>query len=328
MQRPVDSAAPRVTVVDISDAVAAGVGMELFDLDAVMLQSTPFRARRLTVRLDAATVVFHSANLRLRTRTRVRRGVLGYVTFGPCSRGSANGLPVREGLMLAAAPGSEVRFVVDADWESVTFIMRPEDVAGHLAGRGREGDYRMPRDVELLDADPAAVRSLFDWGKRLVDTAVREPALFDLRRSVIAAEAELFEALLRTVGSAARFASSRSETTQQSYSLVVKTAEDYALAHVGEPLHVGDLCRAASVSERTLEHAFKEVMGLTPVTYLIRLRLHRVRQELLAANQGTTTVSAVALNWGFWHFGEFSRAYRECFDELPSATLRRTSEFR
>jgi transcriptional regulator GlxA family with amidase domain len=60
------------------------------------------------------------------------------------------------------------------------------------------------------------------------------------------------------------------------------------------------------------------------MTYLIRLRLHRVRQALLAGTQGSTTVSAEALNWGFWHFGEFSRAYRECFGELPSDTLRRT----
>jgi transcriptional regulator GlxA family with amidase domain len=77
------------------------------------------------------------------------------------------------------------------------------------------------------------------------------------------------------------------------------------------------------VSERTLEYAFKEVMGLTPMTYLVRLRLHRVRQALLAGTQGSTTVSAEALNWGFWHFGEFSRAYKACFGELPSDTLRR-----
>jgi transcriptional regulator GlxA family with amidase domain len=77
------------------------------------------------------------------------------------------------------------------------------------------------------------------------------------------------------------------------------------------------------VSERTLENAFKEVMGLTPMSYLVRLRLHRVRQALQEGTHGTTTVSAEALNWGFWHFGEFSRAYKDCFGELPSDTLRR-----
>ena len=37
----------------------------------------------------------------------------------------------------------------------------------------------------------------------------------------------------------------------------------------------------------------------------------------------STTVSTVALESGFWNFEEFSRAYRECFGEPPSATLRR-----
>ena len=86
---------------------------------------------------------------------------------------------------------------------------------------------------------------------------------------------------------------------------------------------MSDLCRAAGVSERTLEYAFRDVMGLTPVAYLTRLRLHRVRQGLLAGTHGSTTVSTQALNWGFWHFGDFSRAYKECFGEFPSDTLRR-----
>ncbi len=96
------------------------------------------------------------------------------------------------------------------------------------------------------------------------------------------------------------------------------------LSQVDAHLYVSDLCKAAGVSERTLEYAFKDVMGLTPVAYLIRLRLHRVRQGLLAATQGTTTVSIEALRWGFWHFGEFARAYKDCFGERPSDTLRRT----
>ena len=95
------------------------------------------------------------------------------------------------------------------------------------------------------------------------------------------------------------------------------------MSHVDDHLSVTDLCRVAGVSERTLEYAFKDVIGLTPVAYLTRLRLHRARQGLLAGTHATTTVTTEALNWGFWHFGEFSRAYKACFGELPSDTLRR-----
>jgi len=324
MLPPVTSAEPAVTVVEISDPTAVNAGLELIDLDAVQLQSMPLRARRVIVRLEPATVVFHSANLRVRTRSSVHRGLVAYVTFGPQASGTVNGIPVRPGLMLAAEPEAEARFVVDPGWEAITLLLPPEDVVAHLAVRQREGEFHMPRGVELLQADAGRVHALFDWGKRLVDIAARQPALFNDRKDQrAAAHTELLDTLLATLGAAGDFEPSRSEQTRQAHSVIVKTAEDYALAHVGDRVLVTDLCRVTAVSERSLEYAFKEVMGLTPVTYLIRLRLHRVREALLAGTHGSTTVSTEALNWGFWHFGEFSRAYKDCFGELPSDTLRR-----
>jgi len=55
--------------------------------------------------------------------------------------------------------------------------------------------------------------------------------------------------------------------------------------------------------------------------YLIRLRRHRAHQDLRVADPETDTVSRIAVNWGFWHFDEFSTAYKSCFDEMPSETL-------
>jgi AraC family ethanolamine operon transcriptional activator len=86
---------------------------------------------------------------------------------------------------------------------------------------------------------------------------------------------------------------------------------------------VSELCEAAGVSERTLQYAFKEAMGMSPIAYLNRLRLHQVRKSLRAATHASTTVTKEALRWGFWHLGNFSKAYRENFGELPSETLRR-----
>jgi AraC-like DNA-binding protein len=323
--RPQRSAAPpAVTVVEINDPTAAGAGIELIDQEVMQLQALQLRARRVTVRLESAAVLFHSTNLRVRTRTSVRAGMLGYVTFDQRAKGTVNGLPVRPDLMLVSAPESEARLVADCGWESITFLVPPEDLRRHLAARRRESEFRVLRGLEILVADAVRVRGLFGWGKRLVDTATRQPALFNERRNErIAADVELLETLLATLRGASDLEPDRSERTRQAHGLVVKTAEDYALAQIDDPVYVSDLCRVAGVSERTLEYAFKELLGLTPIGYLVRLRLHRVRQALLAATHGSTTVSAEALNWGFWHFGEFSRTYKECFGELPSDTLRR-----
>jgi AraC family ethanolamine operon transcriptional activator len=320
---PLTGRQPAVTVVEISDPTTAGAGIELIEQDAVQLQTQPLRARRVIVRLEGSAVVFYSTNRRVRTRTSARRGLLAYVTFGPQSKGTVNGLPVGPGLMLAAAPDVEASFVVDAGYESVTFLLRPDEIRAHLTARRRESEFHVPHGVEPLRVDDDRARLLFEWGKRLVETAARQPALFNARETErIAAHVELVELLLAGLGGAHDFEPNRSDRTRQAQSLIVTTAEDFALSQTDDHLYVSDLCRVAGVSERTLEYAFKEVMGLTPVTYLIRLRLHRVRRALLAATQGTTTVSTEALNWGFWHFGEFSRAYKDCFGELPSDTLR------
>jgi AraC family transcriptional regulator, ethanolamine operon transcriptional activator len=322
-------AEPAVTVVDINDLTAANVGMYLLEQDGMSLQSMPLRARRVIVRLKSATVVYHSTNLRLRTRTQTQSGLLAYVTFGPRATGTVDGVQVRPGMLVIAEPATEAGFVVDPGYESITLLVPPDDIREHLAARQREGEFRWPRGVEVLRTDPARTRELFRWGKRLATTASRKPAQFDEgRHESDAAQVEVLEALLAAMRSADTLQPVGSERTRRSHDRIVKVAEDCVLARAGERVHLSDLCRAADVSERTLECAFKEVTGLSPMAYLLRLRLHRVRAALLTAESESTRVSGQALKWGFWHFGEFSRAYKLCFGESPSATLRRKSDMR
>ena len=314
---------PAVSVEEISDPALAGSGIDWVELDAVKLQSKPLLARRVTVRLSEATVLFHSVNQRVRTRTTVKAGHLAFAAFGPQAHGTLNGLPVRPGMLLAAAPGAEANFVVGAGWESVTFLLPQQDIQAHLTARRRRPGFHRPQGLEVLHRNPQRVLALFHWGKLLADTAARQPELFnDLEPERCAAQVELVEILLDALGGTSDFQPARSDRTRQARSLLVRKVEDHVLSHVGEALSVTDLCRAAAVSERSLEYAFNEVLGLTPMAYLRRLRLHRARQALLAARPGSTTVSAEALNWGFWHLGEFSRDYKGCFGESPSETLR------
>jgi AraC-like DNA-binding protein len=323
-ERGVSDDQPSVTVAEITDPAIAGQNLELVDLDAVQLTSKPFRARRVVVRLESSTVVYHSTDHRIRTRTKAQRGQLAYVIFGPQARSTVNGVLMRPELILAVEPETEVVFVTETGHENITLLLPPADLRAHLRDRRREGDFRFPKGAETLQADAAMVRRLFEWGKRLVDTAARQPALFNDREDQrAAAQVEMVETLLATLATTRDFEATGADRVHQSQILVVKASEDYALSHVDDRIYVTDLCRAAGVSERALEYAFKEVMGLTPMAYLVRLRLHRARQALLAGTHGSTTVSAVALDWGFWHFGDFSRAYKECFGELPSDTLRR-----
>ena len=82
-----------------------------------------------------------------------------------------------------------------------------------------------------------------------------------------------------------------------------------------------NMAQAAGVSQRTLEYAFKQALDLTPGKYLVLTRLNGAHHALVDADRSTTTVTDIALRWGFNHLGRFSAAYRELFNELPSVDV-------
>jgi AraC-like DNA-binding protein len=82
-----------------------------------------------------------------------------------------------------------------------------------------------------------------------------------------------------------------------------------------------ELSRQTGVSERTLRAAFHDVLGLSPKQYAIGQRLHAAHEALCAADPGTTTVTDIATEYGFFELGRFAGRYRHTFGEAPSQTL-------
>lgn len=102
----------------------------------------------------------------------------------------------------------------------------------------------------------------------------------------------------------------------------VGKVRDYLHAHAHEPVDLDQLCAVAEVPMRTLHHQFRRHFGVTPLQMLRDIRLDRARAELSRGAAGTS-VTAVALNWGFDHFGRFAAHYRQRFGETPRETLHR-----
>jgi hypothetical protein len=96
--------------------------------------------------------------------------------------------------MLAVEPGTEITLVAEGGWQSITFLLPPEDIPAHLVARQREGEFHLPSGVEPLQVDVERVHGLFEWGKLLVDTASLHPDLFGGEpRKRIAARDELMQ---------------------------------------------------------------------------------------------------------------------------------------
>jgi AraC-like DNA-binding protein len=81
------------------------------------------------------------------------------------------------------------------------------------------------------------------------------------------------------------------------------------------------LCRAAGVSERRLQTAFRRMFDTTPTRFFRQRALSRARERLTDADGLAAPVTEIATGLGFGHLSRFSRYYLEQFGELPSETL-------
>jgi signal transduction histidine kinase/DNA-binding response OmpR family regulator len=97
---------------------------------------------------------------------------------------------------------------------------------------------------------------------------------------------------------------------------VVRRAMAYLHASFAEPLTRDEIAQQVAVSERYLTRCFQREIGLAPMTYLTRYRVHRAK-EMLAA--GGMTVTEVAHAVGFSDAGYFSRVFREEVGTTPGA---------
>ena len=103
----------------------------------------------------------------------------------------------------------------------------------------------------------------------------------------------------------------------------LEIVEAYIFSHLGEQITLADLVTASDTSVSTLLRTFRIHRGITPMKYIKQMRLECAQRTLLAAEPGTTTVTTVAMDHGFYQLGRFSADYRRVFGELPSETLGR-----
>ena len=87
------------------------------------------------------------------------------------------------------------------------------------------------------------------------------------------------------------------------------------------PIKVSELSREVGINERSLHRLFNDRYGISPKSYLNRLRLNGIRHELKHTSSRKKKINEIAYSWGFWHMGQFAADYKMLFGELPSETL-------
>ncbi|MFD9949611.1 AraC family transcriptional regulator [Nonomuraea sp. NPDC059023] len=123
---------------------------------------------------------------------------------------------------------------------------------------------------------------------------------------------------------AGNFAAVVAEPAPLAGQAALRRARRYCEDHAGELVSLRDIAAAARVSVRTLQASFREHMQTTPMAYLREVRLAKAHADLrtIAETGASTSVTDVALRWGFPHLSRFAAHYFQKYGELPSATRR------
>ncbi|MFF1255105.1 AraC family transcriptional regulator [Pseudarthrobacter sp. NPDC058329] len=103
----------------------------------------------------------------------------------------------------------------------------------------------------------------------------------------------------------------------------LKPVVDFIEANADEPITPAELARVGMMSIRTLHASFQQSLGTSPMEHLRRVRMERVRAELISNKNPDLKITDVATRWGFYHPSRFAARYRQMFGELPSETLQR-----
>ncbi|HYN78481.1 MAG TPA: helix-turn-helix domain-containing protein [Lamprocystis sp. (in: g-proteobacteria)] len=174
--------------------------------------------------------------------------------------------------------------------------------------------------TRVLPAVPRERRVLGTWLRRLLDRVHTDPQVLAYPAAVAALECDLLDGLLRTLCLAMpgrRLEGARRR--RRGFELAIEYIRAADLGGLNAPA----LCAEVGVSQRTLEYAFQEQLGTSPMDFIRRLRLHATRRALLAGERGGPTVAEIAMTFGFYQLGRFATEYRTLFGELPSTTLSR-----
>ncbi|WP_310417844.1 helix-turn-helix transcriptional regulator [Chamaesiphon sp. OTE_8_metabat_110] len=112
---------------------------------------------------------------------------------------------------------------------------------------------------------------------------------------------------------------------QGAFACYVKQASSFIAAHLQEEIELADIAAAVNISPRLLQKAFAQECDCSPMRFVSRSRLERIRQELERSSDATRIID-VMMNYGITQGGKFAKEYQQLFGEKPSDTLKRASQ--
>jgi len=229
------------------------------------------------------------------------------------------GQPVDNDSVIFQAPGREAEFVSSEEWDALVLSISDEEVFSVLMALTGGEDMRSVLYGNLR-LTPDVVEKLRYHGRAFLNLSRRKCSADNVE---IVKSSEQFTRLFLWEIVQALDSPALIDDPSKS-SKIVSQATEMVINEYSGSIGLLEICSELKVSLRTLHYSFQDVTGMSPATWLRRIRLNQVHKTLKNASPDDIMVKQVALENGFFHAGHFSKQYLKHFGCLPSETLQAT----
>ena len=214
-----------------------------------------------------------------------------------------------------------------SDWEFTTpyganhwVLMIPEQKFAELMGLDLAelpGRYNNP-----LQCDPQQLQRFYT----LLQHIMAHQSLAGTIANTLMTGAQLELMLMKAVAKllSTPLASGTKPPKRWRYAAYRKVIDE--INHSADSFTLAELATIAGVSERVLQLAFKDYMGISPCAYLRLCRFNQLHADLRESSGMSAGVGERMAHWGFIECGRAAGRYRDMFGELPSDTASSVSQ--
>ena len=288
-------------------------------LQVTVNERASYAATAAALQLDRLWLAFAEDNAAHTVRVQMPADLMTFALLpGAQPAVLAGGVPFKRHQLNQHCPGRDYHQTTEGPSLTGSIMLAPEALCGFAAAMG--ATLPTTNVNQLIEPSVYALQRLLRLHLSAMRLVRETPDLISRAEAMRGLENAVLDALLGCVSGAA---AEPSTAAQRNHQDIIRKFDDVLAAHDTSSLYMGDVAAMIGVSARSLRACCQEHLGMGPKYFLMLRRLHMVRRRLINGTTDTVSVTDAATEFGFWELGRFSVAYREAFDESPSATLRR-----
>ena len=306
-------------ILALTDPYEHQRGLQAVDMEIVVTAAGNYRAELKGLRFNQLWMQRSSQNLPFigHANLHPNRAVVGFLAHDRQLPIGIFGAEICRGEICCLAVRDEyhIRTSGESCWASMS--LSPDDLAA--AGRillGHDTDWPGRR---LIQPPPHLMLKLLNLHQAACDLATTAPDILAQPEVSKALEQALVLALVTCLSDNAALTSTRGHVGRTT---VMRKFEELIEAEPDTPLYLIDICDKIGVTSRTLRLHCQEQLGMGPHRYLWLRRMTLARRRLMRTEPNATTVTDIAMGYGFGELGRFAVQYHTLFGETPSETLR------